>query len=145
MISEILEDKYEEGNLKEYTYWLLTVSFRQTTLGSYIILAKRPVEKISELLDEELIELRHVMAEIEQVLSAANDFKPDRFNYLQLGNSLHQLHFHGIPRYSTPRNFAGKEWIDSKYGTTPVILKKSEESEVTEIRQIRDTLKPYFK
>ena len=85
------------------------------------------------------------MEEREDALLASPDFKPDRFNYLQLGNSLHQLHFHGIPRYSSPRIFAGKKWIDERYGTTPVIIPKDQESTEDLVRQIRDTLKPLLR
>lgn len=141
MSSEQLDPKYDEGNLKDYKHWLLTVSFRQTTFGCFIILAKRPLEKISDLSDEEIIELKTVMREIESVLFTTEPFKPDRMNYLQLGNSLHQLHFHGIPRYSTPRTFGVKTWVDERYGTTPIIISKAEESSVTEIQLIRDALK----
>lgn len=145
MPTEKMEDKYKEGNLKEYSHWTLTVSFRQTTLGSYIILAKRSIERISELNDAELIELKQVMREIEDALSKADGFKPDRFNYLQLGNSLHQLHFHGIPRYSSSRDFSGRKWIDEKYGTTPVIVPKEEESEVNTVREIKNCLQLFIK
>lgn len=144
MANEPMEDKYQSGILKEYTHWILTVSFRQTTLGSYIILAKRPMERITELSDDELLELRLAMSEMERVLLKADGYKPDRFNYLQLGNSLHQLHFHGVPRYAKPRLYAEKEWIDQRYGTTPLIVSKSEESTESLVRQIRDTLKPLF-
>lgn len=144
MPTEQMENKYQSGVLKEYMHWILTVSFRQTTLGSYIILAKREMERITELSDDELLELRLVMSEIEHVLSVTEGFKPDRFNYLQLGNSLHQLHFHGVPRYAAPRSFAGREWVDHRYGTTPIIVSKDEESEESLVRQIRDVLKPSF-
>jgi diadenosine tetraphosphate (Ap4A) HIT family hydrolase len=144
MPTEQMEEKYSEGVLKEYSHWTLTISFRQTTLGSFIILAKRTLEQFSELKDEELIELRRVMKDIEKALQQAPDFKPDRLNYLQLGNSLHQLHFHGIPRYATPRRFAGQEWVDTRYGTPPQIVTKNEEAEVELVRQIKSALEPYI-
>lgn len=115
--------KYKDGILKEYKYWSLDVSFRQHTLGCFIIFAKRKVQKISELKEPEIIELTETMKEIEQALSET--FKPDRFNYLQLGNELHHLHFHGIPRYSSPRNFSGKKWIDKAWGM-PHVWSKTE-------------------
>jgi diadenosine tetraphosphate (Ap4A) HIT family hydrolase len=145
MPAEKMEDKYKQGDLKEYQHWVLTVSFRQTTLASFIILLKRQgVERVSELHDEELLELRLVMTEMETALLKMKTFKPDRFNYLQLGNSLHQLHFHCIPRYATPRQFGGKEWVDERFGTTPVILSKEQESSVEEVIKIRDALMPYL-
>ncbi len=115
------EGKYKEGFLKGYKHWVLEVSYRQHTLGCYIIFAKRQgVERISELDDEELINLRKVMKEIEGALQKIEVFKPDKFNYWQMGNNLHHLHLHGIPRYKNSRFFAGREWIDATYGAPPV-------------------------
>lgn len=112
--------KYKDGFVKEYTHWILEVSFRQHTLGCFIIFAKRNVEKISDLSNEEIIELRDVTEELEATLSNIEQFKPDRFNYLQMGNALHHLHFHAIPRYSSPRTFFDKECVDGTFGHPPV-------------------------
>lgn len=111
---------YKDGFLKEYEHWVLEVSFRQHTLGCFIIFAKRKVQRISELKPDELAELALVMKKIETILSSIPEFQPDRFNYLQLGNGLNHLHFHGIPRYQTPRKFGNREWIDSTWGHPPV-------------------------
>lgn len=114
------EGRYKIGFVKEYQHWVLEVSFRQHTLGCFIIFAKRKVEKISALQDKEIIELKKVMKELETTFSKIEDFKPDRFNYLQMGNALHHLHFHAIPRYASPRNFLNKEWKDETFGHPPV-------------------------
>jgi len=115
-----LEGKYKEAFVKEYNHWVLEVSFRQHTLGCFIIFAKRKVERISDLADKEIIELKGVMKELETTLSMMENFRPDRFNYLQMGNSLHNLHFHAIPRYASPRNFYNKEWKDETFGHPPL-------------------------
>jgi len=114
------EGKYKKSYLKEYKHWILSVSSHQHTLGCYIIIAKRNIEKVSEANGKELEELVKVMSDIEKALLTAKEFKPDRFNYLQLGNGWHHLHFHGIPRYETPRFFDGKEWIDKEWGKPPI-------------------------
>ena len=113
------QEKYKDGFLKEYNHWIIEVSFRQHTIGCYIIFAKRNVERISELNKDELSELSKAMGEIENTLIQISEFKPDRFNYLQLGNELHRLHFHGIPRYKTQRNFGGEIWTDKTWGHPP--------------------------
>src|SRR5438045_1800839 len=113
------ENKYKEGFVKEYNHWVVEINFRQHTLGCFIIFAKRKIEKISELTSNEIIELKDVMKEIEIALMNISKFKPDRFNYFQMGNSLHHLHFHGIPRYATSRNFNGQIWIDETWGAPP--------------------------
>jgi len=112
------EGKYKEGFLKEFEHWSVEVSFRQHTLGSMIIFARRPVEKISDLSDEELKDLKSAIKAAEDCLTAA--FQPDRFNYLQLGNNLHHLHFHMVPRYKTVREFADRTWKDEAWGTMPI-------------------------
>lgn len=113
-------NRYSQGFLKEYRHWVLEVSYRQHTLGSFIIFSKRRVEKISELNIEELGDLASVMREIEKTLSKIPTFMPDRFNYWQMGNSLHHLHFHGIPRYKTSKIFNGVEWTDETWGHPPI-------------------------
>lgn len=114
------ENQYKEGLLKEYKHWVLEVSYSQHTLGCFIIFAKREIERISQLTTEEIDELKQVMKNVEGALMDIKEFKPDRFNYLQLGNFLHHLHFHGIPRYKSPRIFNDQKWIDSTWGQPPV-------------------------
>ncbi len=134
------EGKYKEGFLKEYKHWVLEISYRQHTLGCYIIFAKRlTIRKISELSDEELVDLRKVMKEMEKALEETKEFRPDHFNYLQLGNNIPYLHFHGIPRYKNPRFFAGREWIDATYGAPPVWSTNDVDDEV--VIMVREKIK----
>jgi diadenosine tetraphosphate (Ap4A) HIT family hydrolase len=114
------EGRYKDGSVKEYQHWILEVSFRQHTFGCFIIFAKRSVGTISALDDAEIIELKTVMQELETTLAGIAILKPDRMNYLQMGNGLHHLHFHAIPRYATVRTFMGKEWHDETFGHPPV-------------------------
>jgi diadenosine tetraphosphate (Ap4A) HIT family hydrolase len=132
------QNKYKEGFLKEYKHWALEISFHQHTLGCFIIFAKRDIEKISELNDEELLEIKIVMAEIEPAITKA--FQADRFNYLQLGNNSHRLHFHGIPRYQTEREFNGQKWIDKTFGHPPIW--KDEESSEELVKAIKEKILP---
>lgn len=135
-------NKYTEGFLKEYRHWVLEVSYHQHTLGCYIIFAKRPVERISELETQEVDELKDVMGEIEATLSKIDMFRPDRFNYFQMGNGLHHLHFHGIPRYASGRTFDGKEWIDTTWGNVPIWSQNDENHEL--VARVRDAIRPYL-
>jgi len=101
--------------------------------------AKRAgVERISDLSIDELLDLREMMKRIEQALENEPCFRPDRFNYWQMGNALHQLHFHGIPRYRETRDFAGQTWSDSTWGSVPVWSKKDVPHEL--VVQIRQTI-----
>lgn len=134
------DPKYKNGDLKEFEHWKLVVSFLQHTLGSFMIFSKREVEKFSDLTVEELVELTKVMKIMENALEKT--FKPDRFNYCQLGNVFHNLHFHGIPRYASPRTFDGKEFIDVKFGVS-VDLSYSESSPEY-ILKMRDYILPHL-
>jgi diadenosine tetraphosphate (Ap4A) HIT family hydrolase len=140
--------KYEEGFVKEYKHWVLEVSFRQHTLGCFIIFAKRKVEKISDLENKEITELKSIMKEYETTLSKMKDFRPDRFNYWQMGNGLHHLHFHAIPRYASSRKFFNKEWKDKTFGHPSVwsktevdrgLILKIKEAFLEELRKFRNS------
>ena len=132
-------NEYTEGFLKEYEYWNLEVNYRQHTLGCYVIFCKRPSAiSFSSLTDAELLEFKKVCSEIEQALLAHETFTPDRFNYLQMGNKVHYLHVHAIPRYAEPREFLGREWIDPSFKTVPVWKKENESHET--INAVRDEI-----
>ena len=111
------EGKYTQGILKEYCHWILELSYRQHTLGSFILFAKRDIENIHEMTVEESEELKLAMKEMEAVLSRV--YKADKFNYWQMGNGLLKLHFHGIPRYKEERDYAGRVWKDESWGSIP--------------------------
>jgi len=117
------ENKFHEGLIKKYKYWTFEVSYRQHTLGSFLIILNRYAQKISELTPAELISLGKIMKIAQN--SIDNTFKPDRYNYLQLGNGVTHLHFHGIPRYETERIFLNKKYIDKKYGWPPKWSRKN--------------------
>lgn len=138
-----VNNQYAHGFLKEYSHWVWEVSYRQHTLGSFIIFSKRPVERFSELRTQEMGSLVGIMKEIEKTLSEIKIFRPDRFNYWQMGNSLHHLHIHGIPRYKEPRWFDNRKWVDKSWGDIPIWEKQDASDEL--VRKIRDIIKPYLK
>jgi diadenosine tetraphosphate (Ap4A) HIT family hydrolase len=112
------ENQFSEGFIKKFKYWTFEVSYRQHTLGSFLILLNRPAERISQLTPSELVALGKIMKFAESAINKT--FQPDRYNYLQLGNGIKHLHFHGIPRYKTKRIFAGRTWIDNNFGLPPL-------------------------
>lgn len=118
------------------------MSYRQHTIGCFIVFCKRAVERISELTPEEVNELPAVLKEIEEALTKNEIFKPDRFNYWQMGNGLHQLHIHGFPRYAKTRFFKGREWIDATFGHPPAWSKEEVNSEL--VADLREAIKPYL-
>jgi len=98
------DKRYEGAVLKVYEHWSLEVSWRQHTLGCYILFCRREgVRLMSQLEIAELDELKVAMRNIEHVLRYGEEFRACHFNYLQMGNVLPLLHFHGIPRYDGSR------------------------------------------
>jgi diadenosine tetraphosphate (Ap4A) HIT family hydrolase len=124
------EEKYANGVIKEYKYWNLEVSFRQHTLGCFIIFCKRDIQRISELTDYESNELKLVMKHMER--SVVKAFGAERFNYFQMGNQLHNLHLHGIPRYSSEKSFFDKIWKDNTFGHPPSWTKEEIDNDLVE-------------
>lgn len=107
---------YPDALLKEFQYWAVEVSWNQHTFGNFIVFCKRQgVEKITDLTDDEMLELKHVLEETQEALDKNPTFKPDRYNYWQMGNVVHHLHIHGIPRYKSDREFLGKTWKDQNH------------------------------
>ena len=49
------------------------------------------------------------------------------------------LHYHGIPRYESLRQFAEKEWVDPNPGHPPVWKNDEEDHEL--IAKLRDEIK----
>ncbi len=137
-------NNYSGGTLKEYDFWILEVSDRQHTFGNFIVFCKRDgVEKISELHDDELLELKKVLHEIESALLQNEIFQPTRFNYWQMGNKVHALHIHGIPRYDSERKFLDKIWKDKDFKVPPVWT--YEEQSKDTVIAIRDEIKKFLK
>ena len=131
------EGKYSDWNIKDYKFWSTAISYRQHTLWAYIILYKREwVEKISELENEELNELKTIMKEMEEIMVKIPEFNPNRFNYLQLWNKWHNLHFHCIPRYKQVRKFAWRKWHDTTYWTVPKWMNK--ELDINIIKKVKE-------
>lgn len=144
MISRIWDqnNNYTEGYLKSYKYWTVEISYRQHTLGCFIIFLNRFAERISDVTKEEIEELPMVMKEIENALTSISELQPQRFNYLQLGNAVNHLHIHGIPRYDKPREFLGREWIDPTYGKPPTWTYNNEEHEA--VAKIKELILPHL-
>ncbi len=130
------QGEYKSGKIKDFPFWTMELSYRQHTLGSYILFCHRPIEKITELTSKELLGLQTALREIENIYANISFLIPDRWNYLQLGNAVHTLHIHAIPRYKVLRLFMGKTWIDSHFGK-PVLWQMTEypEEMIVELRQ----------
>jgi len=110
---------FDEKNLviKEYASWKLLVRNRNTTLGNCVAITKRHLESFSDISPGEMAEFALVVKDAERVLKHA--FSYDKINYLMLMMKDKHTHFHIIPRYSGPRDFAGMTWNDEGWPAMP--------------------------
>lgn len=111
--------------IKEYKYWKLLVRNRNTTLGNCVVITKQHHERFSDVSPAEMIEFAQVVKDIEEALRRS--FSYDKINWLMLMMKDRHTHFHIIPRYKTPRDFAGMKWVDT-FEPNPLLQKHPETS-----------------
>jgi len=136
---------YEQFDLKDYQYWTLRLEEHQRYLGQSLVWLKREgeMQRLSSLTEAERNELWSiVLPEYEKAMAGL--WQPDHMNYTWLGNLFHlhkgHGHLHLIPRYKTPRTFAGEEFLDTRWGNDYVPYPR-EAASLGLILAIRDILK----
>lgn len=101
--------------VKDYIYWHLSVHPNQGYLGRCVIWCKRQdALDLADITDEEQRELFTILQALREATKKV--FQADWFNYAFLGNETRHLHGHFVPRYSSPRQFNGREFIDERWG-----------------------------
>ena len=115
-------EKFDSKNLliKEYNHWILILRNKPMKLGNCVAITKKHHESLSQLTDEEMQEYAHVTRDAEATLKKV--FNCELIHHLLLMLKDKHTHFHIIPRYQTPKLFAGREWQDDMQP----ILKASE-------------------
>ena len=100
--------------LCETPSWAVVLSWYQYHLGRLIIYAKAPAERVGHLNQAVQLELFALIGRLERALEHA--FQPDLFNIACLRNEVRWMHWHLIPRYATPRELAGQQFVDERFG-----------------------------
>jgi len=118
-IFEVFDEK--NNLIKDYKHWKLLIRNRNTTLGNCVAITKRHMENLSDITPEEMKEFANVVKDVEKSLKKS--FSYDKINYLMLMMKDKHTHFHIIPRYSSPRNFAGIEWTDNEWPKSSHVVK----------------------
>lgn len=96
--------------------WVWQLHENQSYLGRCVLRLRREfLGSLAELAEDEWLSLRHEMVLYERIIREI--FKPDRFNYGQLGNVFPQLHVHAVPRYQSERAWGGVTFIDHRWGS----------------------------
>ena len=103
--------------IRSYQYWSVMLRPAQATLGALVLAAHEPAEAFSQLSPESFAELHSITGQIESALTKA--FQYDKINYLMLMMVDPDVHFHVIPRYAQPRQFADREFIDAGWPAMP--------------------------
>ncbi len=108
---------YPDTLVQDLNHWSVLLRVQQATLGSLVLVCKQDVEAFSEISREAFAELGVAARQIETSLQA---FRPyEKINYLMLMMVDPNVHFHVIPRYSAPQDFAGVEFADPGWPAVP--------------------------
>jgi diadenosine tetraphosphate (Ap4A) HIT family hydrolase len=95
--------------------WSLVLNRNQNLLGKCMIVLNRQETDVTRLSEAEWIGLRRYL----QRLTAALDslFQPDIYNFAFLMNEDRWVHLHVVPRYESPREWAGERFDDPHFGS----------------------------
>ncbi len=108
---------YPDSLLKEFDHWVVLLRPQQVTLGSLVLACKGDATRLGNVGPDAFGELAAVTAQLEAALRSA--FRPDKFNYLLLMMVDKHVHFHVIPRYSSPRSLSGVTYLDRHWPKPP--------------------------
>ena len=127
---------YSESVLKEYKYWAVLFRMQQITPGSMILISTTGARHLGDLSHEAWSEFAEVTNDVERWTREA--FGAEKFNYLALMMKDPEVHFHFVPRYSSPiiinrRIYQDPDW---PFATKKIAMKLDEE----ELRGIKDKL-----
>ncbi|MEK7192558.1 MAG: HIT domain-containing protein [Patescibacteria group bacterium] len=112
------DPKYDHLLVYETGHWGVYLHDNQCYLGRMYLWAKREeADDLPGIIYNESLELFANIVTIKRALTSL--FKPDRFNWMVLGNVTPHCHMHVIPRYAEKRSFHGLDFIDSNFGGPP--------------------------
>ncbi|MEE1766334.1 hypothetical protein [Streptomyces sp. SP18BB07] len=103
----------EELTVRDFENWLIVVRGKQVTLGSAVILLRRPVASLGAMSATEAAELPNVCRWFEEQATVL--YTAERFNYVAAMMKDPYVHFHVFPRYSSVQQKYGVEWVDAAW------------------------------
>ncbi len=119
--------------------WSWSVRPGQPTLGSGVISLNRGAKTLAEVTPEEMAELSGLVKRLEAAVRTCFDHRI--MNYLMLMMVDHQVHYHVIPRYDSPRRFGGREWVDNGWPQLPALSDNQHADAPDSRHAIRDALR----
>jgi diadenosine tetraphosphate (Ap4A) HIT family hydrolase len=123
----------------ESSFWTWSVRPAQPTLGAGIVALKRPARRLSAVAPEEMADLAGLVGQVESRL--ARCFHHQIMNYLMLMMVDHHVHYHALPRYDSPREFAGRRWLDGGWPALPSFGEAQHADAPELLFKIRDALR----
>lgn len=119
MNETIMQFKYPDTVVHEYDSWIVLVRPPQVTIGSLVLACKGEYTSLGEVPTNVYAELASINRDIENNLKDIFGF--DKINYLLLMMRDKYVHFHVIPRYSSPKEFLGNTYTDNTWPFPPDI------------------------
>ena len=129
---------YPGSLIAEYSHWLVLLRPAQVTLGSLVLVCRDEAAAFSDISPEAFSQLAKVTRDVETGLMSFNAYQ--KINYLMLMMVDHDVHFHVIPRYDRPQQFAGLEYEDHGWPGVPE-LAKAITPDADDFANIRNKLK----
>lgn len=114
---------YPDNVLFEGDYWVVLLRPQQITAGSLVLACKEDATSFSQVSPAAWSELPQATAGIEQMLT--DSFQYEKINYLALMMVDREVHFHVLPRYSSPRQAAGVTFSDDNWPTPPDVTQST--------------------
>ena len=98
-------------------HWRWSLRPQQPTLGAGILSLRQYRTRLSEMPAGAGEDYRIMVRVVEQTLKQCFDY--EKINHLMLMMVDAHVHYHVIPRYDAPREFAGRTWRDEGWPTAP--------------------------
>lgn len=108
---------YPASAVAEYDHWAVLLRPQQATLGALVLACREEATAFAAISPPAFAELGGVVADIES--SLRDSFAYDKINYLMLMMVDPHVHFHVLPRYAAPRDFAGVAFADPGWPRLP--------------------------
>ena len=144
-----LSEEDKRFQVYESRFWSVFLSDEQDYIGRCILVLKRHCGSMSELTDEEWVELRDLVRKVETGLKTI--LGATLFNWSCLMNNFYKesnpnphLHIHVRPRYDKPLMLNGNTYIDSEFGHH-YALRKGETLPDSDKEELLARLRDFFK
>lgn len=100
----------DELSVASNDHWIAVVRIKQITVGSCVLLLKRYEEDATALTAPEATSFFDLARQVREAQNAV--FHPQKTNIIASMMRVKSVHYHVIPRYDHPVQFADQWWFD---------------------------------